>query len=637
MEQLIQYLNNSVNCDENLPELLQLMIDITESQGAAIFVRLDNDKYVCIERLHTDFIFSCSSIPLNFIIDECSMTIPIIIKRNVVLGVLCLVGPKEIGTHYTENIIKILSPYLTICQMILKRHPAKTNQIGEKELFLANMSHEIRTPLNGIIGYNQLLLQTSTSITQRTYLQSMNQCSIQLMQIINDILDFSKLTSGKMGTNTECFTINEVIDAMLDAMGQRIKEKRQTCKFHIDPGVPDFIILDKQKLIQILVNLVSNANKFTDIGGQIDVGIKIHPDLDILHITVKDNGIGISIKDQDRIFCVFEQLKNYSSKCGTGLGLAISKKLCTLLGGEMTVKSTIGEGSIFSVTVQYKPYEDFERTMKKDSKLLNDKVVLVVDDKMDNRILLTELLFEWKMVPVVCASALEALRLVIGNRYKFDIGLIDICMPGTTGSELAVQIKEEQPFLPLVALSSIDTFVNTSNFEQKLDKPINKVQLFNCIHRIISKTQVPSIYIGDNPLTEHPSGMVNKKVKILVAEDIVYNRHILVNMLENLKYNDIHTADDGQEALTMMEQAFDEGKPYEVLLLDLRMPVMNGIQVIEEYKKRGWKLPFVVVVTASIMEDDRKICKNIDIKYFLNKPIQFQQLKDVMLHVTELL
>lgn len=608
---IIKYLSNS---DENLSELLQLMIDVTSSQGAAIF----NDKYICIERLHTDI----SNI------DDFSITIPI--KTQ---GFVCFVNSVENYTKMTQ----ILAPYLTICRLILKSH---TPQIGEKELFLANMSHEIRTPLNGIIGYNQLLLQTSTSITQRTYLQSMNQCSIQLMQIINDILDFSKLTSGKMGFNTECFTINEVIDAVLDAMGQRIKEKRQICKFNIDPGVPEFIILDKQKLIQILVNLVSNANKFTDIEGKINISIACHSGR--LCITVKDNGMGISSQDQDRIFCVFEQLKNYSSKCGTGLGLAISKKLCSLLGGDLAVKSTIGEGSVFSVTVQYKPYEDFERTMKKDSKILNDKVVLVVDDKMDNRILLTELLFEWKMVPVVCASALEALRLVIGNRYKFDIGLIDICMPGITGSDLAAQIKEEQPFLPLVALSSIDTFVNTSDFEQKLDKPFNKVQLFNCIHRIISKKQIPSVYIGDDlpldlPLVEHPFGVINKKVKILVAEDIVYNRHILVNMLENLKYSDIHTADDGQEAMTMMEQAFEEEKPYQVLLLDLRMPVMNGIQVIEEYKKRGWKLPFIIVVTASIMEDDRQICKKINIKYFLNKPIQFQQLKDVMMHVTELL
>jgi CheY-like chemotaxis protein len=273
---------------------------------------------------------------------------------------------------------------------------------------------------------------------------------------------------------------------------------------------------------------------------------------------------------------------------------------------------------------------------------MKDKVILVVDDNADNRILLTEMLFEWKMKPIVCASALEALRMVMSNRYNFSMGLIDICMPGVTGSELAKQIKEERPFFPLIALSSIDTFVTTQEFEKKLDKPINRIQLFNSIYHVLSKKQVPSAFIGDeeNIETEHLSTSLsnfNKNIRILIAEDIIYNRNMLENMLENLSYTHIESAENGKIAIEMMENANNEGKPYEILLLDLRMPILDGYGVIQSIKEKGWNLPKIIVVSACVMDEDRYLCKTIGVKYFINKPIAMSQLKDVMLHATELL
>ena len=242
------------------------------------------------------------------------------------------------------------------------------------------------------------------------------------------------------------------------------------------------------------------------------------------------------------------------------------------------------------------------------------------------------------MTPIVCASALEALRMVMGDRYKFDLGLIDICMPGTTGTELAKQIKEERPFFPLIALSSIDTFITTQEFEQKLDKPINRVQLFNGIHRVLSKKQTPSAYIGDNTEVKSnsssPSSQFDNKIKILIAEDVIYNRTLLENMLKNLKYTNIVSTENGKEAFETIEK--NSNKPFDVLLLDLRMPVMDGYQVIKAIQDKGWKLPKIVVVTASVMEEDRHKCKNLGIQYFINKPIEIKQLKEVMLHVTNI-
>jgi len=215
-------------------------------------------------------------------------------------------------------------------------------------------------------------------------------------------------------------------------------------------------------------------------------------------------------------------------------------------------------------------------------------------------------------------------------------------MPGITGSELAKQIKEEKPLFPLIALSSIDTFVTTQEFEKKLDKPINKIQLFNSIYHVLSKKQVPSAFIGDEQSNESESSSYslsnfNKNVRILIAEDIIYNRNMLENMLENLSYTDINSAENGKIAIQMMENANNEGNPYEILLLDLRMPVIDGYGVINSIKEKGWDLPKIIVVSACVMDEDRHLCKTIGVQYFINKPIAMSQLKDVMLHATEML
>jgi len=653
------WLAEFVNDDEKVCDLLEKIVNHTLSIGGALFtkekciclVNFDEDKDTIINH-HIEFTnWHIEDVTAhtqnNYYITEGfeitnNITIPIKNKQSM-LGILCLFNKK---TYNTEYIMYELRYVISILQLILQKEILKgentqlteKNKSNEKETFLANMSHEIRTPLNGVIGYNQLLLQTHLTNTQKGYLDSMNQCSIQLMQIINDILDFAKLSSGKMNVNTECFPIRELINAVMDAMGNRLKEKRQIYKFNIAEDCANFIMLDKQKLVQILVNLVSNANKFTDVGGSIFVNFFTNHNT--LFITVKDNGIGISNENQCKIFKAFEQVHGCFVSGGTGLGLTICKKLANLLGGGLEVKSELGKGSTFKVFVKFKPYEDFIKNMEKDVLFLKGKTILVVDDNADNRILLTEILFGWNMNPIVCASALEALRMILNGRYNFDIGLIDICMPGTNGAELAKQIKEEKPRLPLIALSSIDSFVNTSDFECKLDKPVNNTQLFNSIYHSLSKSQTPTSFIGknNNTIVEgycSPSSI--KKAKILIAEDILYNMNLLINMLDNLKYTNVYSAENGQIAIDMIEKSYEINEPYEILLLDLRMPIMNGYDVIDVYNKKGWKLPYIIVVTACIMDEDKEKCRDMGVNYFINKPIELKQLKEVMLHVSDMI
>ena len=300
------------------------MCNYTESKGIAIFKY--GTSYKCIEAIN------CSvKIPIivenvlfndETIVSEINITtsliIPITVKSNP-LGVICLINREK---EYPEEILGDITPFLSILQLLLEKEIRSS--CNERELFLANMSHEIRTPLNGIIGYNQLLLQSEMDILQRSYLDSMNQCSLQLMQIINDILDYSKLSSDKMSINSECVSIHEIIEGITDAMGQRIKEKRQEYRCIIDPNIPEHIVIDKAKLIQIIINLVSNANKFTDIGGTILVKISI--DDNNLLVKVIDTGLGISDKDKDIIFKAFEQVTKFTNNSGIGLGLAISNK-----------------------------------------------------------------------------------------------------------------------------------------------------------------------------------------------------------------------------------------------------------------------------------------------------------------------
>lgn len=655
-EDIVNYLSGFINRAENIGELLTLCINKSESRAGAFFLKKgDTNVYICIEHLNLDVSEGCvvsfdafGSAIENFVIGKSvgytanyiinnAIAIPIMIHEECI-GVLCLANG-----IYSQILVNDLTPLLSLSQLILSKRKLiesykkvySDTSYTSKDLFLANMSHEIRTPLNGVVGYNQLLLKTDLNPTQRNYLMSMNQCSIQLMTIINDVLDFSRLSSGKMGVNTECFSIGEVIEYVKDAVDRRITDKKQQCVYIVSTNVPQFIILDKQKMIQIIINLVSNSNKFTGIGGKIEVFIE-SISTDMLKVSVKDNGIGISEQDQCKLFNSFMQIEASLCKNGTGLGLAISKKLVELLEGDISVNSALGIGSVFSFTTKYKLFEDFEELVIRDAKLLAQKNILLVDDNANNRIVISGMLFEWNMCPVMCASGMEALSLISQGVYKFEMALVDICMPEMSGTELASQMKDLCPFLPIVALSSLDTFINNGDFLHKLDKPINKVQLFSIIHRVLSKSQHISAYLGDEVDQYRPnaSPQPDKEVRILIAEDIIYNRTMLITMLKELGYKNVDDAKNGKIAFDMIKRSVSENNPYNILLLDLRMPVMDGYDVINAISKNKWEIPKIIVVTASTMDFDREKCRDYGVKFFINKPIDMTQLKEVLLHVS---
>ena len=651
-----EYLSSFVNRVQDIPKLLNLIRDTTNSKVTLLFLRERNTNYCqCIGCTTEDDIEFNGAQPKILTIGEgegiaglsqditTSVYIPLQTSCNY-LGFLCLLNRKE---GYTEEIVKGITPLISLAQLATKDLESEAAQAHDcKDLFMANMSHEIRTPLNGIIGYNQLLMQTKLDATQKNYLSSMRQCSIQLMQIINDILDFFKLSSGTMKEEIESFRVTEIIQAVNDALDQSLLSKKQIFNSKIDDRLPPFLVMDKRKLIQIVMNLVANAHKFTPIGGSIMLYIDYKAE-DTLEIRVRDDGIGISKADQGKIFRAFEQVEGETSRIGTGLGLAICRKLSNFLGGDIRVQSALGDGSTFAFTAQFKPYEDFAREITKDVTLLKGRKILVVDDNVNNRILLSELLFSWEMDPVVCASGMEALRMVQAKRtdgtprHVFEIGLIDICMQEMNGIELAKQIKQGLPLLPLIALSSVDSFNMTKDFESKLNKPLDKVQLLTHICRVVSHRENPKAFIGleetKRPCHDASASVFNKDIRILIAEDIQYNCNLLVTMLESLGYLDIVTAKDGKDAIDKLSHAHESNHSFEIILLDLRMPNKNGYDVIQEHTRQGWTLPKIVVVTASIMDEDRQKCRDLGVRYFLNKPIELTQLQEVMLYVSAVL
>lgn len=667
---VVEYLKNFANKPENTKELISLLLKRTKYTFGAMFWKKKNTVYNLIDHISLESEKTNITVSFNpfkhfnkvFISnDEFNLggytasykvknilIIPMLVYLEVI-GVVCI-GNKEGDIKETD--IDNIGDIIGLTQLIINKIKLiedykriySDSTYFSKDLFLANMSHEIRTPLNGIIGYNQLLMSTELTSTQKSYLSSVSQCSLQLMQIINDVIDFSKLSSGNMKVTQDYFSMNELMISIHETMKQRIAAKNHKFNYAVSKNVPEFIVMDKQKLTQIIINLLSNAINFTKAGGKID--ILFENNQNILTVSVTDNGIGISEINQCKLFNSFTQINNSMTKSGTGLGLAISKRLVELLKGEIKVKSSIRDGSTFYFTCEHYKIEELEKNIKTNSKILTGKYILAVDDNPDHRMVLCDIFFEWKMKPIVCASAKEALKVLSHDTFEFEMGLVDIHMPDMDGNELAKQIKKKKPLFPLVALASSKEFINITDFDAKLSKPINKLQLFNIVHSIVIQNRHDSAYIGNDEEHEEKETIeilpqlspsvphhFTKECKILIAEDIIYNQQLIKQMIQNLGYENSVVASDGQETIEIMDSAYEDNNPFSVLLLDLRLPKMDGYDVIDHIKKKGYPLPKIVAVTASVLEEDRERCKKLGVQYFINKPIDIQKLKNVLLKI----
>ena len=551
--------------------------------------------------------------------------------------------PAEYWSYPVEREGQVVGAVVTLID-ITARRAAQQAMLAAKEAaesanrakseFLANMSHEIRTPMNGIIGMTELALDTPLNHEQREYLQLVRSSADSLLRIINDVLDFSKIEAGRLDLDQTDIDLPGLVNQTLKTLAIRAHKKGLELSSRVAPDVPQMLSGDPDRLRQILVNLVGNAIKFTHKGSVVvDVAPETSgPEADPfrLHFIVRDTGIGIPVEKQQIIFEAFSQVDGSTTRHygGTGLGLTITKRLVRMMGGKVWVESRLGEGSTFHFTLKLAPPQKNRSGPNLRSAELESLHVLIVDDNETNRMILDEMLKNWRMVPTLADSgeaALMAMRWARDQGNSFRLVLLDGHMPGMDGFEVARRIKSDPSLAgATIMMLTSDRQVGDAarcreiGIKVYLVKPIGQSDLLDGIINALGTQMLDSA----SAVLPDKGVKSMRSLRLLLAEDNPVNSHLALTLLRKWGH-EIVLATNGREALEVLENAGFKG--FDAVLMDVQMPEMDGMEATAAIRAREKTLGFhvpIIGVTAHAMKGDRERCLEGGMDGYVSKPIR---------------
>lgn len=510
-----------------------------------------------------------------------------------------------------------------------------------KSEFLARMSHEIRTPMNGVLGMTELLSNTELTPKQERFTVTIRRSAESLLGIINDILDFSKIEAGKLELDRVVFNLREVVEDVAELFSETAHQKGLELVCAVSPDLPKFWSGDPGRLRQILLNLVSNALKFTDEGQVVvQVGlIELSGETGLIRVAVQDTGIGVAPETLTRIFDAFSQADGSMTRRygGTGLGLTIARQLAALMGGELGVEAGVPNGSVFWFTVRLQKEPEDRSGALANQQLLEHLNALIVDDNDTNREILEHQLRAWKVNTGSAANgqkALEMLRSASDQGRSYQLAILDMHMPEMDGGELARRIRSDTAIAAtrLVMLSSAADMGSSEGraplgIEAYLTKPWRQSELYNCLAAVVGRAAT-RLSVRRKPATAKRSVALLES-HILLAEDNTVNQEVALGMLEALGCT-VKLVENGHEVIEALSR-----RAYDVILMDCHMPEMDGFQATAEIRnqehqaRRDERIP-IVALTANALQGDRARCLAAGMDDYLSKPFTQAQLRGVL-------